>query len=266
MNDDGIEIEAIALSKPGGREHNEDAHGLWHDGRHVMAVVADGAGGHLGGEVASTVVRSSMLTGFARAPSLEESALRHLLDQANRDVVARQAEGGPLADMHSTVALAAIDLYTRTLVMAHSGDSRVYLFRDGAVAARTTDHSLVQEMVASGMLDDEGARLHPQRNVLLSALGSASEPPVIGVSAPTPLWPGDVILLCSDGVWEPLGDVVLRQTLQAALNADHWLALIDARLQALADAEQDNYTALALFVQPGDENRTRLLAPGGHPL
>jgi len=250
----GIEIETIALSKPGERELNEDAHGLWHDGRYVIAMVADGAGGHHGGEVASTIVRSALLTGFAQAPSLEEAALRRLLAQANRDVVARQAEGGSLADMRSTVALAAIDLHTRMLVTAHSGDSRVYLFRDGAIATRTADHSLVQQMVVSGMLDDEGARVHPQRNVLMSALGSASEPPAIDISAPIQLLAGDVILLCSDGIWEPLGDDVLRQTLGDSDNADQWLTQLDVRLQALARPEQDNYTALALFVHPGGEN------------
>jgi serine/threonine protein phosphatase PrpC len=252
-NDDcgSIEIEAIALSKPGRREHNEDAHGLWHDGRYVIAVVADGAGGHGGGDVAATIVRGAVLAGFAQTPSIEEAVLRRLLDQANIDVVARQAEGGKLADMRSTVALAAIDLYTRTLVTAHSGDSRVYLFRDGAIVTRTADHSLVQQMVANGILDDEGARAHPQRNVLMSALGSAKQPPEISVSAPVQLLPSDVILLCSDGVWEPLGDAVLRQTLTASHDAGQWLAQLDALLHSMDRPEQDNYTAYALFVGAG---------------
>ena len=126
--------------------------------------------------------RTSVLDGFAAAPGLDGAGLRRLLEQANRDVVARQAEGGPLADMRSTVVMAALDLDDRELTWAHSGDSRAYLFRGGTLVARTVDHSLVQQMVAGGMIDEEGARLHPQRNLLLSALGAAEGVPDISVS------------------------------------------------------------------------------------
>lgn len=89
------------------------------------------------------------------------------------------------------------------MIWAHSGDSRAYLFRGHAIVARTIDHSLVQQMVDSGMLDDEQARLHPQRNILLSALGASAEELDIKVSDTMRVEPGDAVLLCSDGVWEP---------------------------------------------------------------
>lgn len=255
-----MEIEIVTLSRQGGRSYNEDVHGHWHDERYVACLVADGAGGHGGGDVAAATVRSSALGGFSAAPSLDQANLRALVEQANRDVVARQAEGGKLAGMRSTIVLAAIDLESEALAWVHSGDSRAYLFRGGAIVARTTDHSLVQQMVAGGMLDEEGARLHPQRNMLLSALGSIEEAPDIAVSDRMRLLPGDVLLLCSDGVWEPLGDECLIDTLHASRTPTQWTELIDAKVRANAKQGHDNYTALTLWVIGDDgDDVTRLL-------
>lgn len=253
-----FEIEIVTLSKQGGRAYNEDAYGHWNDERHVLCVVADGAGGHGGGDVASAVVRASVLGSFAAQPGIDANLLRKLLDRANLDVVARQAEGGKLAAMRSTVVLAAIDLQAQQIALAHSGDSRAYLFRGGAIERRTVDHSLVQQMVAGGLLDEEGARLHPQRNMLLSALGSVEPAPEIVVSEPIALEVGDVLLLCTDGLWEPLGDACLLETLRASRDASQWIEKLDAQVKALAKPGHDNYTALALWVREDDET-TRLM-------
>ncbi|CAA2101259.1 PP2C family protein-serine/threonine phosphatase [Variovorax paradoxus] len=260
-----MEIEIVTLSRQGGRNYNEDVHGHWYDERYVACLVADGAGGHGGGDVAAATARSSMLGGFSAAPGLDEPTLRRLVEQANLDVVARQAEGGKLAGMRSTVVFAAIDLESQALAWVHSGDSRAYLFRGGAIVARTTDHSLVQQMVAGGMLDEEGARLHPQRNMLLSALGSIEEAPDIAVSDRMRLLPGDVLLLCSDGVWEPLGDERLIDTLHASRTPSQWTELIDAQVKANAKPGHDNYTALTLWVIDEDADATRLMEPIAEP-
>ena len=254
-----FEIEIVTLSKQGGRSYNEDAFGHWNDDRFVLCVVADGAGGHGGGDVASAVVRASVLAGFAENPGLDAGLLRRLLERANLDVVARQAEGGKLAEMRSTVVLAALDLQAQQMALAHSGDSRAYLMRAGRVVTRTVDHSLVQQMVAGGLIDDEGARTHPQRNLLLSALGSVESAPEIVVSQPQPLQVGDVLLLCTDGLWEPLGDECLRQTLAASRDASQWVEKLDAQVQANAKPGHDNYTALALWVREDDQTTRMML-------
>jgi serine/threonine protein phosphatase PrpC len=247
-----VDIEIVTLSKQGGRSYNEDVFGHWNDGRYVGCVVADGAGGHGGGDVAAAIARSSVLEGFAANPGLDADLLHRLIARANLDIVARQAEGGKLAAMRSTVVLAAVDLHENRIAWAHSGDSRAYLFRAGAPVARTVDHSLVQQMVAGGMLDEEGARLHPQRNMLLSALGSIEEQPEIAVAAPMPLMAGDVLLLCTDGVWEPLGDERLLDMLRATNSASRWVEEIDRQVRANAKAGYDNYTALTLWAHPDD--------------
>lgn len=253
-----FEIEIVTLSRQGGRAYNEDAYGHWNDDRHVLCVVADGAGGHGGGDVAAAVVRGSVLTSFAQQPGIDPALLRSVLDRANLDVVARQAEGGALAAMRSTVVLAAIDLQAQRIALAHSGDSRAYLIRGGEIVCRTVDHSLVQQMVASGLLDEEGARLHPQRNMLLSALGSVEVPPEIAVTEPMPLEVGDVLLLCTDGLWEPLGDALLLESLAASRDASQWIEKLDAQVKANAKPGHDNYTALALWAHEDDET-TRLM-------
>ena len=247
-------IEIVTLSRQGGRSYNEDVFGQWNDGRFLACLVADGAGGHGGGDVAASIVRSSVLAGFAAAPGLDAGGLRRLLEQANRDVVARQAEGGKLAAMRSTVVLAAIDLHENAVVWAHSGDSRAYLFRGGAPVARTIDHSVVQQMVAGGMIDEEAARLHPKRNMLLSALGSLESLPEITVSERMTLAVDDVLLLCSDGVWEPLGDACLCETLQASQDPSRWVEQLDAEIRARAKPGHDNYTAVALWLHRDGED------------
>jgi serine/threonine protein phosphatase PrpC len=257
-----VQIEIITLSRQGGRDYNEDVFGQWHNDRYVACLVADGAGGHGGGDVAAAITRSSVLGGFSHAPTLDEAGIRALVEQANVDVVARQAEGGNLAAMRSTVVFAALDLEDHVLAWVHSGDSRAYLFRGGAIVARTTDHSLVQQMVASGLIDEEAARVHPQRNMLLSALGSLEEPPEITVSHRMRIEVGDVVLLCSDGLWEPLGDECLLDTLHASRNATDWTAHLEAQVKARAKPGHDNYTAVTLWMLADDDEDDTLRLPG----
>ena len=257
-----MQIEIITMSRQGGRAYNEDVFGQWHNDRYVACLVADGAGGHGGGDVAAATARASVLGGFSAAPALEAESIRKLVEQANVDVVNRQAEGGKLASMRSTVVFAVIDLDAQALTWVHSGDSRAYLFRGGAIVARTTDHSLVQQMVASGMIDEESARLHPQRNMLLSALGSIEEPPEISVSDRMKVEPGDVLLLCSDGVWEPLGDECLLDTLHASRNPTAWTEMLDAQIKAHAKPGHDNYTAVTLWMTVDEGEEDTQLLPG----
>ena len=248
-----MEVEIVTLSQQGGRHYNEDVHGQWNDGQYVACLVADGAGGHGGGDVAADIARATILEGFSDQPEISVNALRTLLLRANAAVVARQSEGGKLAGMRTTVVLAVIDLHSDALMWAHCGDSRAYLFRNGKALSRTTDHSLVQQMVATGMIDDEGARLHPQRNLLLSALGGSEADLDLSVSEPMTLLPGDVLLLCSDGVWEPVGDASFESMLKESASPRIWLKQLDESVRANAKPDHDNYTALTLWAHAEDE-------------
>lgn len=254
-----MEIEIVTLSQQGGRSYNEDAHGHWSDGQYIACLVADGAGGHGGGDVAAGIARSTILEAFADFPEINVNALRALLLKANAAVVARQQEGTKLAAMRTTAVVVVIDLHRQELRWVHCGDSRAYLFREGKVIARTTDHSLVQQMVATGMIDDEGARLHPQRNLLLSALGASEGELEISVSELMHILPGDVLLLCSDGVWEPVGDTLLEEILQLAPSPRSWLQQLEASVRANGKPGYDNYTALTLWAY-AEEEVTQMMA------
>ncbi|MBY4595593.1 protein phosphatase 2C domain-containing protein [Ottowia caeni] len=254
-----MQLEIATLTEQGARGYNEDRIGHWTDGRHAALVVADGAGGHGGGDVAASCARDCVLDRFAAAPSLDPAWLRSLVAEANDRVLAGQREGGRLASMRSTIVMAAFDLASGRMVWVHSGDSRAYLFRGHAIVARTTDHSLVQQMVASGMLDDEQARLHPQRNVLLSALGACSDELEINVSDPMRVEPNDAVLLCSDGVWEPLGDATLVASLSMAGSPAQWASALQNNVAGRAKPDQDNYSAVLACVSSAEDETTRIL-------
>jgi serine/threonine protein phosphatase PrpC len=256
-----VEVEIVALTRQGGRDYNEDVYGHWNDGQYVACLVADGAGGHGGGDMASGIARSSVLDAYALSPTLDTKIMKALVEQANRDVVARQGEKSSFANMRTTVVLAAVDIENQQLSWVHCGDSRAYLFRQGELLARTTDHSLVQQMLAGGMLaDDEAARLHPTRNVLLAALGSVDDPLEVSVQGPMLMQPGDALLLCSDGLWEPLGDAMLIETLKVSPSPSAWLELLEQRVKTCAKPGHDNYTALTLWAHAADVV-TRIQSP-----
>lgn len=254
-----MQIEVATLTRQGARDYNEDRFGHWAGGAHAVWLVADGAGGHGGGDVAAQVACDTILSGFAAQPTLDAAQLRALVLRANEGVMTRQHEGGRLAEMRSTVVMVAFDLVAGRMVWAHSGDSRAYLFRQGSIVARTTDHSLVQQLVASGMVDDETARLHPQRSILLSALGAAVEELEVTVSEPMRIEPGDDVMLCSDGVWEVLGDQRLTACLADAGSARQWAEQVERAVLAAGKHDQDNFTGLFLRVQGEEAQETRIL-------
>ncbi len=127
------------------------------------------------------------------------------------------------------------------------GDSRMYMLRDGLVRAVTDDHSVPQALVDSGEIEREEIRLHPDRNRLLRALGKPGEArPDIG----DPLYtrPGDAFLLCSDGFWEYVLESEMETDLQRSDTPDAWVASMERRLLERVPPDNDNYSALAVFV------------------
>ena len=157
--------------------------------------------------------------------------------------------------MHSTVVALFIDLDGNVASWGHCGDSRLYVFRGGRIAARTRDHSLVQSLVDGGMLAPEEMRSHPQRSELLSALGVGEEDLQVSVSPQS--WKveaGDVFLLCTDGMWEYVEDPQMESALSQAASPHAWLHdLEQAVLKGAAHKPRhDNFTALAVWVgEPG---------------
>jgi len=193
------------------RAGNEDSHLR---GRTVFAV-ADGLGGHQGGEVASAmaVERLGALDGRSFAePAQAAAALADAIADANRAILERGVADQGLWGMGTTVTAAAVvgDL---VLQLAHVGDSRAYLLRgDGPPRQLTTDHTVVAELVRQGRLTPQQAASHPERSILTRAVGLD---PNVQVEQPAPLGlqPGDQVLLCSDGLSETVADEQLAGVL-----------------------------------------------------
>lgn len=254
-----ISVRVALLSEPGGRKVNEDACGYWSSDGLFCAVLADGAGGHGGGDVASRLAVQTLLSSFSANPSGSGSDLARLVRQTNQAILEGRHKGKALEQMHTTIVCLAIDLSDGSTHWVHSGDSRLYWFREGRLVERTRDHSLVQSLVAAGMLQESNTRTHPKRSVLHSALGRQDAELELASTLLSPKVRGsDTFLLCSDGVWEHLTDDVLESLLSAATTPQSW---VDGIAQAIAGATKslashDNYTALAVWLDDPESEVT----------
>ncbi len=241
-----LTIDAAAETHVGRRENNEDAF-LLDDDLRVYAV-ADGMGGYHGGEIASALVVDGLRAfvernaaddevtwpyGLSPGRSFVESLLTVGLRAANRAVLARRR--GELARMGSTVVAVAMD--GEDAVLAHVGDSRIYRLRDGALQRLTRDHSLVEELRAMGAHEQPEGIGH----VITKAVGF-SEDTVPDVRVERVL-PGDALLLCSDGLSDPLDDATIARGLMRRSAREACEALVRAAYEA---GGSDNITALVL--------------------
>jgi protein phosphatase len=225
------------------RSGNEDSYFC---GRTVFAV-ADGLGGHQGGEVASAAAVEPLAALDGREfadPAEAAEALTAAIREANAAIL-DQAAGDPgLWGMGTTVTAAAL-AGERHLQLAHVGDSRAYLLRDGSLEQLSTDHTVVAELVRRGRLTPAQAAIHPERSILTRAVGLD---PRIPVDTPDPLelQDGDQVLLCSDGLTEAVDDDQIAQLLSVEPDGNAACqALIDA---ANAAGGPDNITAVLLRV------------------
>ena len=246
-----VQLELAILSRPGVRGYNEDACGHWHSGTHLCCVVADGAGGHGGGDVASKLAVQHLIERYALAPAATAADVRRLLVEANGVILDHRRDAAAHQNMHTTVVALFVDLALGLARWGHCGDSRLYAFRAGALALRTRDHSLVQSLVDGGLLSEAGTRSHPQRSELLSALGTQGDELQLSVSdAPWRLEAGDVFLLCTDGLWEYIEDDALQQSLAAAGEPQAWLAALESMVlrNAAHKPDHDNFSALAVWI------------------
>jgi PPM family protein phosphatase len=209
--------------------------------------VADGLGGHQGGEVASAAAVAPLeaLDGRELAtPTEAAEALAAAIQEANSAILDRAAGDPSLWGMGTTMTAAAVTADGH-LQLAHVGDSRAYLLRDGALEQLTTDHTVVAELVRRGRLTPELAAIHPERSILTRAVGLD---PRIPVDTPDPLdlRPGDQYLLCSDGLTEAVADPTIAELLSAAEDAEATCrSLIDAANEA---GGPDNITVVLVRV------------------
>jgi len=246
-------VELAVLSRPGGRATNQDACGHWHSEDRLCCVVADGAGGHGGGDVAAKLVVNHVIDQASLAPLARADEVQDLLKDANAHLRRHQSDSDSTKDMHSTVVALFVDLTCQEALWGHAGDSRLYLFRDGLMVSHTRDHSVVQLMADAGLLMPEQIRTHPRRSELQSALGSAPEDLLVStVTRPWSLKPHDVFLLCTDDLWEYVDEAEMCASLSRATDPGAWLAKLEELvLQHAAERGKtghDNFSGIAVWV------------------
>ena len=219
-----IRIRACGLSDVGlTRSHNEDCFDI--DPDHQVYVVADGMGGHSHGEVASRIAVKAIRDfvdqtsdhdttwPFAYDSRLKRHSnrLKAAIRIAHDKVLRAIRQDGSLVGMGTTVVGVLVD--DSTAAVAHVGDSRVYRLRKGKLDLLTQDHTWVNEQVVAGYLSEEQARAHPLKNVVTRALGGESE--VVVDVREIEVKPGDLYLLCSDGLTGMLSDADIRERLSS---------------------------------------------------
>lgn len=218
------------------RDSNEDV-ALAHD---RLAVVADGMGGHEGGEVASALAANLVQASFT-GRSLDE--LRAGVRAANRAVWARARVSTELEGMGTTLCTVGLT-DDASLSIVNVGDSRAYLLRDEALRQLTEDHSVTAELVRRGELTEADAREHPHRRVLTRVLGIS--PDVDADSTAETALDGDRLLVCSDGLFNEVEDDEIGSLLRTATDVD---AVADALVErALSNGGRDNVSVVVADV------------------
>jgi len=204
-----------------------------------LFAVADGAGGHGAGDVASQAVAAALEAippGLSAAEVLAQARLR--IAAAHADLQTQAAAAGEGRIIATTVVLLLVR--GEHFACLWAGDSRAYLLRAGRLSRVTRDHSLVQELVDAGTLTEAEAEAHPQANVILRAVGGIGELLLDKVSGR--LLTGDRVLLCSDGLFKAVAEDAIAAVLAGGGDAD---ALIHA---ALVERARDNVSALIVDV------------------
>jgi len=229
------------LTDPGRkRRRNEDDYVV----EPPLFAIADGMGGAQAGELASSLAAGAVRDDEGAVGSGERH-VTELIQEANRRVYERSSEDAAASGMGTTLTVALVE--DGTVAFGHVGDSRAYLIRDGKLEQLTEDHSLVAELVRSGKLSPEEAETHPQRSVITRALGTDPDVDVDTFSIQTQ--PGDLFMLCSDGLTSMVEDEVILRTVEK--HRDDLQAAAKALIRAAnKGGGEDNITVV--FFEIGD--------------
>lgn len=245
-------VEVAGLSDVGcQRENNEDSYLYWEPAsddefqrKGRLAVIADGMGGHEGGQEASRMAVETVREVYDQSLNNDPQAALVESFVAAHSRIQSFAERNPAFHGMGTTCTALV-VRDRQLYFAHVGDSRLYLVRGSQILRLTRDHSYVGRLVESGIVRPEDAEKHPQRHILTAALGAGREVAVDGAEHCVALQEGDDLLLCTDGLW----GVVSERELQTAVSGNAPAECCDALVKLARErGGPDNITLQVLRV------------------
>lgn len=242
-----LEISYATYSGIGSREINEDTLGVFEKGTGHCFVLCDGLGGRGFGDVASALVVDVFKNQFSRADDMS-SFLAPTFSASEDILMAAQSTKVNGSKMRTTaVALVHDD---KNAYIGHVGDSRAYVFSKDMVMKRTLDHSVPQMMVSHGELEESQIRNHPDRNIILRALGVPWERPMFELMEPIPLKKCQAFLFCSDGFWALIDEKRMCDLLKEANSVGEWLE--GMKRSVLANGigmDMDNHSAIAVWCE-----------------
>ena len=251
-----LSVQIASKTEVGARSHNEDDFRHGGAGSLHFAIVSDGAGGHSNGAMASDLVVRTSALALQRATDFRPAVLVSAIEQANEVVNSGQQGLKSHQRMHATVVGLWLDVQAQAALWANVGDSRLYRVRRGLAEQLTKDDSVVQQMVDAGFIKPFEAKHHPRKNQLLAAMGTEEQIQVHVPEQPVGVVEGDAYLLCTDGWWDNLDADDLEDTLSRSETAQQWLDHMAVLIGQRQGANQDNYTAVAVWVgNPGDITR-----------
>ncbi|KIA81764.1 PP2C family protein-serine/threonine phosphatase [Chromobacterium amazonense] len=243
-----MKLSVFQESRIGGRSYNQDRLAIAHTPESVLLVVADGMGGHMRGEVAAQITVDLLCELFYQqaSPTLNHPN-RFLVNAISsvHQVILEYAADHRLPDVPSTTVVAAI-LQQDQLFWCHVGDSRLYLIDQKGMRLRSRDHSQVQRLIDQGLLTEEAAKTHPDRNKIYNCLGASSDPS-IDIGERQPIGPGCSVLLCTDGLWSQVQDAELERVF-AGRGVNQVLPALINVAERRAGAGGDNLSAIAVTV------------------
>ncbi|MEE8482816.1 MAG: protein phosphatase 2C domain-containing protein [Acidiferrobacterales bacterium] len=246
-----MKYQIADYSITGSRQINQDRIGFAERGNSVLLVLADGLGGHEGGELASELLVQAIIHAYQsikQSMITQPSAFMALaILHAHRAINAMgKAQNPPIQPRTTCVLCLVQDGYA---YWAHVGDSRLYLFRNNEIMRRTKDHTIIEKLRQEGVLTEQDMLEHPEKNRLLKCVGGPREPS-ISLGEETALMPGDKLLLCSDGLWEAL---TASQILPYLNRDDLEDALVDMLLAAETKMKNSSDNISATCMRWGDE-------------
>ncbi|HXA48480.1 MAG TPA: PP2C family serine/threonine-protein phosphatase [Burkholderiaceae bacterium] len=241
-------------SQIGGRKTNQDRMGYSFTRDALLLLLADGMGGHIQGEMAASIAMQTIGSLFQQSASpyvkKPERFLEDSFFAAHREIHRYRAINN-LPETPRTTIVACL-IQHNTALWAHCGDSRLYWMRQGQILSRTRDHSRIETLIAQGKVDPSERDTHPDRNKLFNCLG-APNMPIVEISRRASLQAGDLMLLCSDGLWSVLPDHVLAQRLHSSTIVRAVPELISTAT-GIAGKTSDNVTALAMMWESADDS------------
>ena len=243
-----MKFDITQINRLGNRETNEDRLVVVDRGQAILIAVADGMGGHRGGDIAAQTFVDTLENIFRRIPlplANSKTFLKKAIDAAHKTICEKRNSHTSDIDPRTTCVVCV--LQENLASWAHVGDSRLYLLRNQKILARTIDHSYVEELFRQGLISEADMLTHPKRSYLTQCVGGIEQEPNVSYGSMKLLQENDTFVLCSDGFWTAIDEQALSAiTKQTDLNKSiHELASL---AESNSYPQSDNISAVAVRV------------------